>query len=180
MDNKQTKNEHERSSRTLKSDRKIELELNLEKLNFEKKNYFLKNSSSNDLSFRTPKRKPKRNKKILKHKSESKKSLSEKEKSFELKDPPKNNQTSHISYRHKEDFDILEEFRNVFEEGSYFGQFQDDPTFAKSDNFEVLKFMEPLSETQGVVFIWQHGIFRYKIDQKGVVTSKKIFRGKRI
>lgn len=85
---------------------------------------------------------------------------------------------SHISYKFKSNFEVLEQFRNVFEEKSYFGQFDDDPTFAKSDNFDVLKFIEPFDDEEGIVFIWEHGIFRYRVDVKGFVTCKKIYKGK--
>lgn len=84
---------------------------------------------------------------------------------------------SHISYKFKRDFDTLEDFKNIFEEKSFFGQFEDDPTFTSNKNFEVLKFIEPISEYEGIAFIWEHGVFNYKINDLGIVNTEKIYKG---
>lgn len=68
----------------------------------------------------------------------------------------------------------FEAFNKIFEENSYFGQFTDDPTYIKEHNFEALKFLEVVSKSQGVIFIWDYGAFIYKINEDNKVVVKKI------
>lgn len=70
----------------------------------------------------------------------------------------------------------LEVFNRVFYQDSFFAQFLDDPTYV--ENYEVIKFMEILSEKSGLVFIWGHGLFMYNIDHVGMVKVEKLRHGK--
>jgi hypothetical protein len=79
---------------------------------------------------------------------------------------------------HDIEVSALEYFNEVFQQDTFFAQFKDDPTGVEV--FDVIKFIEVFDEHSGLVFVWKHGIYRYRIEKNGKVKIDKIFKGKKL
>ena len=76
-------------------------------------------------------------------------------------------------------YDALDAFEKVFKEESFFGQFIDDPTYSgEKDGVDMFKILEMFDEKSGIVFVCDHGAFKFGIKSDGGVLVQRIAGGK--